>query len=111
MKLMPEYECHPIWDGVPSANIAASELEISLELRERLNRWNGRFQSTYNRSDPKSSGFCEIADALAFNEEGKVLADCIAVELGLAVDFIPVQVEEAEQSGEPEPPIARDLKS
>lgn len=100
-KLMPEYECHPIWDGTPSKNVSLDELSISDQLRIAVLEWNRRFQATFDRQNPIASGFATLTETAAFNEEGKNLAIRLSSELGRPVSFVPSSVNAAEQSDEP----------
>lgn len=101
LKLMPEYECHPIWDGTPSRNVSLDELSISNQLRIAVLEWNRRFQGTFDRQNPLASGFRTASAVAAFNEEGKDFAIRLGSELGRPVSYIPLAVNKAEQSDEP----------
>ena len=89
LKLMAEYECHPIWDGTPSRNVSLDELSISDQLRMAVREWNSRFQGTFDRQNPMASGFATSTESEAFNEDGRILAIHLSRELGHQVGFVP----------------------
>jgi hypothetical protein len=84
IKLMPEYGCSPAWQvgAGPARNIPIRDLAITQELREALERWDDRFQSTFNTSYPPDSGFRERSLSDAFLDEGEALASRLREELG-----------------------------
>lgn len=65
---MPEYECYPLWkfnDGIYD-NISPSDLPLSDELIEDIDKWDDLFQSTYNKLDPVTSGFSNSLEEKTF---------------------------------------------
>lgn len=81
---MADYECFPIWvamgnflDNVPTAAIG-----VSAPLAAEIDAWMAAFDSTYNRSDPASSGFSDAQSTEHFYASGLALAGRIALELG-----------------------------
>lgn len=84
VKIMPEYECSPLWDVTtgPAKNLPVEDLALSRELADVITDWNRRFQETYCPDDPVASGFSNDADIRAFEEEGQVIRAQLELELG-----------------------------
>jgi hypothetical protein len=94
IKLMPDYDCSPLWwDNEPGkiGNIPPDELGLSEELAGDLWTWAGAFDATLNRDDPPKSGFSSVEAERGFYERGSQLAERVADELGAkaAVRYIP----------------------
>lgn len=90
IKLMPEYECYPIWienEGIFD-NIDPEELPISLELANRITEWSDKYESTYNKEDPRESGFLNNVDKNNFIKEGEELKKLLIRELNHDYDVI-----------------------
>ena len=85
LKLMPDYECHPLWEmreDDASRNLSPYDLELSSELTIALRAWANRFDQTLNQEYPPDSGFATPTDEDAFEREGLRLRDELKRELG-----------------------------
>lgn len=85
LRMRVEWECSPLWlesetDGL--TNIEPKILEISNMLIARIEKWDDSFQSIFNRSDPRSSGFVNPKYEEEFNMQGRRIAKALAAELG-----------------------------
>ena len=77
LKLMPEYECSPVWsvtDG-PLKNVPVEELAVDEQLREQLHEWDRRFQDTFDANYPPDSGFRDPQERAKFLADGESLAE------------------------------------
>ena len=83
-RLLPDYECSPIWagDGSDYRNLAPSEVSVSIGLQKALRDWAARYEQTYNRTDPLSSGFKSADDEQSFDKDGYQLWNRLKDELG-----------------------------
>jgi hypothetical protein len=79
--LQPEWGTGPIWvrrgDGIAEpydAEEVTDVLDLSVELREAIAAWDGRFQDTFNSAYPPDSAFPTPEDEAAWLAEGKELA-------------------------------------
>lgn len=84
IKLMPDYQCHPLWEASPGAvgNIDPATLPISREFVCRLAEWASSYNATLNLDDPVQSGFKSDGDKRAFIDAGSRLAEILQAELG-----------------------------
>lgn len=84
IKLMADYQCHPLWDMSPGkyGDIDPITLPISDDLRQELTSWARVFDETLNMLDPASSGFKTAVEEAAFRTQGLRLADRLKDELG-----------------------------
>ncbi|QYD68217.1 hypothetical protein KZJ38_18380 [Paraburkholderia edwinii] len=84
IKLMADYQCHPLWDMSPGSygDIDPGTLPISAELRQMLTDWAREFDETLDMADPAKSGFKSEAAEAAFKARGTQLADQLQDELG-----------------------------
>lgn len=84
IKLMPDYECHPLWGVIPSefGDIDPKTLPISTKLQQQLRTWADTYDQTLDREDPRQSGFSTALDVSAFEAEGERLAEQLRTELG-----------------------------
>lgn len=63
LKISPEYGLSPVWykdaeeDFFDNLELITSNFEKSLELFERIQSWDKKFQSTFNEEYPPESGF------------------------------------------------------
>lgn len=59
IKLMADYNCHPLWGTAPEdlGDISPEELPISSELKHSLRQWAERYDAILNMDDPMLSGF------------------------------------------------------
>jgi len=81
LRVMPEYQCWPVWNDFTGNNIDPSMLGLSAALLERLDRWDQIFQATYNSDDPAESGLAD-EDWPGFLAEGEAIIDEIRKEWG-----------------------------
>ena len=88
IKLMPDYQCHPLWEASPGAmgNIDPDTLPISRDLVAHLAEWAKTYDSTLNVDDPVQSGFKSDGERLDFIGAGNRLAEALQAELG--VDYL-----------------------
>ncbi|WP_455914717.1 hypothetical protein [Pseudomonas syringae] len=84
IKLMPDYQCHPLWNMSPDeyGDIAPCELPISEELQRRLTKWAAMYDETLDSDYPPNSGFKSEELEREFKQEGVLLAECLRDELG-----------------------------
>ncbi|WP_085690281.1 MULTISPECIES: hypothetical protein [unclassified Pseudomonas] len=84
IKLMPDYECHPLWNMSPGeyGDIDPLDLPISDVLKSRLKVWATKYDETLDMNYPPNSGFKSKVLELVFKEEGKLLAELLQRELG-----------------------------
>lgn len=86
LKVMPDYECFPLWDegALPenNPNLDPRKLPLSQCLVDDLLAWAGQFDATLKRDDPAASGFSTAAEDRRFQDEGRQLAKRVADELG-----------------------------
>ncbi len=84
IRLHAEYECHPLWapesDGL--RNFDPQELPISATLVARIRAWAARYEATYDRADPVSSGFSSPAEEEDFDRDGRELWHALREALG-----------------------------
>lgn len=63
LKISPEYGASPIWykatedDFFDNLELTTANFKNSLELLERIQSWDNKFQSTFNKEYPPESGF------------------------------------------------------
>ncbi|HYV50050.1 MAG TPA: hypothetical protein VFA20_34580 [Myxococcaceae bacterium] len=84
LRLMPDYDCHPLWETLPDGvrNVAPEELSLSPGLRQELRAWAARYDATLNRDDPSASGFKSAEDERDFEETGVRLWERLRQEMG-----------------------------
>ena len=84
LKLMPDYECFPLWEASPGqvGNINPDELPISAGLRSKLVQWAAEYDATLNREDPAQSGFPTDESKAEFKRTGMELGEQLKSELG-----------------------------
>lgn len=84
IKLMADYQCHPLWNMSPGeyGDIDPCELPISKGLQLRLSKWAATFDETLNADYPPNSGFKTEELEREFKREGKRLAESLRNELG-----------------------------
>lgn len=81
VKVMADYDCHPLWlshNGFES-NVSAAELGLSPELTRDLNEWAQAFDSALNRDDPATSLWSDEEHG-AHMRLGRPLAERLARE-------------------------------
>lgn len=86
LKLMPDYDCYPLWvrDDAGLENIDPNSLNISTSLKESLEIWKKKYDSTFVRKNPIESGFKSMDDEKKYYEEGKKIYYELLKELGHA---------------------------
>jgi hypothetical protein len=84
LKLMPDYQCFPIWNISPGeyGDVNPAELPISKVLQLDLSRWAAAYDGTLNLEYPPASGFVSEEAGRAFEEEGTRLLTLLRDELG-----------------------------
>jgi hypothetical protein len=84
LRLMPDYDCHPLWETLPDGvrNVAPEELPLSPDLQRALSAWAERYNATLNRDDPLASGFETVDDERDFEETGLHLWERLRLEMG-----------------------------
>ncbi len=84
IKLMPDYECCPLWDMTPGeyGDIDPMTLPIPELLQSQLMDWARVYDETLNMENPANSGFITVDAKDAFEAEGMRLADRLRSELG-----------------------------
>jgi hypothetical protein len=84
IKLMADYQCHPLWNMSPGeyGDIAPCELPISKELQFRLSKWASIYDETLDVDYPPNSGFKSEELEREFKMEGERLAESLRSELG-----------------------------
>ncbi|WP_218158533.1 hypothetical protein [Streptomyces sp. MUSC 14] len=85
IKVMADYECHPLWlTGVDAGDIAPGDprLGLSSQLTGKLTAWAEQFDGALNHDDPVSSGFPTREAEEEFSVTGERLAHDLARELG-----------------------------
>ncbi len=85
IKLMADYECHPLWDMTPRKyrDINPEDLPISQNLKQQLAQWARSYDKTLNMADPASPSFQSPQAANDFKKEGCGLVERLQDELGI----------------------------
>lgn len=84
IKLMPDYQCFPLWEASPGqvGNIDPKSLPISGDLKMQLAIWAETYDATLNMDDPACSGFQSDEAEAAFKKNGSELGRRLQDELG-----------------------------
>ncbi|MDQ8951734.1 hypothetical protein RFH42_02010 [Acinetobacter rudis] len=84
VKLSPEFMCYPIWmeEGNIFLPINHYELNISTELKQKIEAWDNQYQSIYVDDDPSDSEFETAIDEKKFIEIGHEIKKALQLELG-----------------------------
>lgn len=89
LKLMPDYECSPLWwDGEPDGDsfrvgdIDPADLNLPPDLRRDLFAWADRFDATLDQDYPPDSKFASEQELESFIEDGRVLTERVRAALG-----------------------------
>lgn len=90
LKLMADYECHPLWGTVAAeiGDVDPASLPISAALVADLAAWAAAYDATLDRADPAASGFATDEAAAAFRARGAVLARRLEAELGAGYEIV-----------------------
>jgi hypothetical protein len=88
IKVMPDYECSPLWWDEPDrvGNIRPEDIGLSETLATDIWAWASIFDAALNDEDPRFSDFRSEAEAAEFHERGRLLTARIAAELGSAAN-------------------------
>jgi hypothetical protein len=92
LRIAPEFGCYPIWISngnlsVPES-IPSTELHVSNELSELINKWDSLFQSTYNDDYPPDSGFLSEELCNLYFELSEDVYRKLIQELGNIYQFV-----------------------
>ena len=90
VRLMPEYECHPLWVYINNElnNISPASLLISEKLINDLDEWSDEYHLTYNKYNPVESGFLSTIVEKNFFDRGCILKNRLQLELGSKFEVI-----------------------
>ncbi|GBR10567.1 hypothetical protein GCM10007207_19190 [Asaia siamensis] len=83
IKLMPEYECWPLWHSGPNNydNIDPRFLGLSDKLVEEIENWAAVYDATLDQDYPPNSAFKSSRDERLFADDGFSLAEKIYLKL------------------------------
>lgn len=83
IKLMADYDCHPLWDMTSGkyGDVSPDELPISKKLQSRISEWAAEYNETLDRENPENSGFASEELEHEFKKEGALIADLLQTEL------------------------------
>ncbi len=81
IKLMPDYDCFPLWEMDDIGEINPNELPLSQETINRLMKWKKIYDKLLNVKDPASSDFVNEDERIAFEKEGIYLWKQLQKEL------------------------------
>lgn len=87
LKLMPDYDCWPLWWGKNShkvGNVNPSTLKLSKSLIKELSDWSDKFNQILDRTDPLKSTFSSKSELISFEINGVKLWKKLKDELGSA---------------------------
>jgi hypothetical protein len=82
LKVMPDYQCWPLWDVDEPDNVDPASLGITPALQARLRAWAELFEEGFDWDDPGNSPPRPPAWQEAFDAEGRRLVADLQVELG-----------------------------
>ena len=88
IKLMVDYDCHPLWDLDDPGNIDPETLPLSAGTRAALRAWAEAYDATLDCEDPPASGFASLGQAVEHHREGARLRERLRAELGQAVEVV-----------------------
>lgn len=93
LRVTSEYLAGPIFcpDQDKMGHVDIENLSLSPELIEKIRRWDGEYQATFNSEYPPDSGFSTPEAELRHTTEGRALAKLIQEELegGYMVEYCP----------------------
>ncbi|QRQ12344.1 hypothetical protein [Acinetobacter pittii] len=91
IKLMPDYQCYPLWEydelGLV-ANLNPEDLPVSKVLIDKLILWSDRYDETLCLDNPINSGFKSREDEKKFQLLGEELFKSLREELSGQYDVI-----------------------
>lgn len=73
LKIMPEYECSSLWisnDGHFFLHLEIFDAPFDNQLKHFIKDWAQRFDATLNQEYPPDSGFSDMLEQDAFEEDG-----------------------------------------
>jgi hypothetical protein len=85
IKLMPDYECSPLWwDDEPGrmGDIDPEEIGLDAALKADLFAWADRYDATLDQDYPPDSKFTTKELLHAFVRDGEMLAERVRMALG-----------------------------
>jgi hypothetical protein len=89
VRVMYDYQCHPLWvtrlPGEVSSNESPRDLGLTPSLVGRLDAWVHWGESRINMADPHDSRAVTAQEVAAFDGEGRLIAERVGVELPTAV--------------------------
>lgn len=88
IKLMADYDCHPLWDMTSGqyGDIPPDELPTSEKLQSLIKEWAAEYNETLDRENPANSRFASEKQEHEFKKQGTRIADSLQRELG--TDYI-----------------------
>jgi len=88
LRLMADYECYPLWGSEGGLrNLNPLDLPITGDLATALTEWADEYTATMERTNPRISGFLDVAAAEAWLSAGAELANRLRQQ-GVDVDYI-----------------------
>jgi hypothetical protein len=95
IKLMPDYQCSPLWyheseDPNEFGEVDLDSIEISQELLGQLNNWASIYDSILNLEDPANSDFSSKRDEVNFVLEGYEIVDKLKDQLKVTVLYFDI---------------------
>ena len=89
IKLMPEYQCWPLWSSdIDGNNVDPNTLAISDDLKRELDSWSDEYDATLNMEYPPDSDFPSLEAFEQFQTKGNDLQKRLQLELGLGYRII-----------------------
>lgn len=84
LKIMADYQCFPLWGSFDDndGNIDPATLPITDKLQFLLSKWQAAYDGILNIDDPMQSGFKTHQDEIAFEEQGLLIWQLLAVQMG-----------------------------
>jgi hypothetical protein len=74
LRLAPEFQCHPLWDADTGEPVSVFALGLPEDLSSRIEKWDDKFQATFNENDPAASDFATDEARKAYFAEGRAIA-------------------------------------
>ena len=89
IRLVADYDCYPLWEILANdiGNINYRDksnkfkINISDDLKDRLDRWADRYDKTLDADNPVASGFLSKGDQQEFQKEGEEMLTVLKNEL------------------------------